>query len=158
MKTCILYHSESGTTKSFALKIQKQLELKGHSVDCVQLQSKAPIQRKSVRDQQQIEFIALPDPANYELMIFGGPVWAFGPSPAIVQAIRQLKPTGKKCACFVTMGLPFRWMGGKAAISYMERVVKKSAASSIASTIYSRFNKDPDAKMNDLAGKFVADL
>ncbi|MCK9557818.1 MAG: hypothetical protein PHO85_04050 [Candidatus Cloacimonetes bacterium] len=46
-------------------------------------------------------------------MMFGGHVWAFGPSPVIIAAITQLDHLqGKQCFSFVTMGLRCRWMGG----------------------------------------------
>jgi flavodoxin len=142
MTICVLYHSETGITKSFAAAIQKQLEQKGHKVVNHQLKSLAPIKQASVRDKQEISFEALPNPAEFDALLFGGPVWAFGPSPAIVAAIRQMVLKGKNCAGFATMGFPFGWMGGNAALRYMERELRTKGAQIIPGAICTRATKD----------------
>ncbi|MDD4806417.1 MAG: flavodoxin family protein, partial [Candidatus Cloacimonetes bacterium] len=86
MDTAIIYHSETGNTERFANSLAEALKQKGHSVTGIKLQTSAPVKQASVRDKQEISFTNLPDLSAYDLLIFGGPVWAFGPSPVIIAA------------------------------------------------------------------------
>lgn len=142
MNICLIYHSDTGNTKSFAEAIQNALEQKGHQVTNTHLQSLAPIKKASVREHQDISFRNLPKADDYDAILFGGPVWAFGPSPAIIAAIRQMTLKGKKCACFATMGFPYHWMGGNGAIRYMERELGKKGALVLPGRICSRATRD----------------
>ncbi|MCB5253401.1 MAG: flavodoxin [Candidatus Cloacimonadaceae bacterium] len=122
MKVLIVYHSESGNTKAFAEGICGKLTALGHAVDSVQLETTAPVKKASVREDQTIDFVNLPDPQGYDALLFGGPVWAFGPSPVIVHAIRKMgKLTGKTCLPFATMGFFLECLGGGSTIRYMQR-------------------------------------
>lgn len=118
MKILIVYHSESGHTKAFAEGISGKLTALGHAVNSIQLETAAPVKLAPLRVKQDIAFVNLPDPGAYDALLFGGPVWAWGPSPVIIKAIHKMgKLTGKTCLPFATMG----FTGGKAAIRYMSR-------------------------------------
>ena len=159
MKICILYHSQSGVTESFANVLQEVLQKAGHSVACLKLATLNPVKQASVRDKQEIKITNLPDPEAYDMIMFGGPVWAFGPSPVIVAAIKQMEHLqGKKCCSFVTMGFPFRWMGGNAAIGYMARELRAKGAIPQASAICTRFSKDLKVSMQSRAKELISQL
>lgn len=122
MKIAILVHSKSGNTRKFADSLFEILSADGHNVNLTQLETTAPVKQGSVRDKQEISFSNLPDITDAEAVLFGGPVWAFGPSPVIVAAIRQLgNLKGKSTISFATMGFPIKGLGGKAAIRFMDR-------------------------------------
>jgi len=118
VKILIVYHSESGHTKAFAEGILGKLTALGHIVNSIRLETAAPVKMKSVRESQTIDIVNLPDPQDYDALLFGGPVWAWGPSPVIIKAMHKMgKLTGKTCLPFATMG----FTGGKAALRYMSR-------------------------------------
>lgn len=158
MNICILFHSETGTTKAFANAVQKELEQIGHRVVSQQLVSKAPVKKTSVREAQQIAFEALPDPAEHDVLLFGGPVWAFGPSPAIVAAIRQMGLSHKTCAAFASMGFPFTWMGGSSALKYMERELRTKGATVRVGSVCNGRTKNNPQELQSLAAKLASEF
>lgn len=120
MKSIIIVHSSSGTTLEFAEQISATLKEKKYPVELVHLQTDPVIKSGSVRHTAPFKFINLPDIKDYELILLGGPVWAFSASPIAITALEKLgKLSGKKILPFVTMGFPFPWMGGNKAISMM---------------------------------------
>jgi len=129
MKILILFHSETGNTKAFAQGIQGKLTGLGHSIFTVQLETKAEVKKASFRDKQEIEFTNLPDPQDYDVVLFGGPVWAFGPSPVIMAAISQMGDlSGKICLRFATMAFFCRFLGGSAALKHMRKALEAKGA------------------------------
>jgi len=138
MKTLILYHSQSGNTKAFAEGVFDKLTALGHEVNCIELLTANPVKQRSVRDHQEIDFVNLPDPEDYEMLLFGGPVWAFGPSPVIVAAIRKMKG-----------------MGGTAALRYMSRELATKGAKVLPGAICKRMLHDPAAEIEKNAAKIA---
>lgn len=156
MTVLILYHSQSGNTKSFAEGIQGKLTALGHQTDCIQLQTASPVKHKSVREQQDIEITNLPDPQAYDMLLFGGPVWAFGPSPVIVEAIRKMDSlAGKTCLPFASMGLFCEKMGGTATLRYMSRELATKGAKVLPGAICKRMFHDPAAQIEKNSAKIV---
>jgi flavodoxin len=116
MKTVILVHSQSGTTLQFAKHIATQLKEKKHDVELIHLQTDPVIKIGSVSKNAPFKFTNLPDIKGYELILLGGPVWAFSASPVAIAALEKLENLSKKKFLpFVTMGFPFPGMGGKKA-------------------------------------------
>lgn len=122
MKIAIVVHSLSGNTRKFADCLFNRLTTDGHIVNLTQLETTVPIKGGTARQKMDISFTNLPNVADAELILFGGPVWAFGPSPVIIAAIKQMgNLRGKTVIPFACMGFPLKGMGGKAAISWMSR-------------------------------------
>jgi flavodoxin len=110
MKICIIYHSETGNTRHIAQHIASAT-VDSHLVevtDCVQrsaltrflMQCKAAMSE----DTTKIEPSHL-DVKGYDLLVFGSPVWAFKPTPAIhtiIDAITSCE--NKRAVAFVTCG------------------------------------------------------
>jgi multimeric flavodoxin WrbA len=60
------------------------------------------VQKARFEDKNEIE-PAVIDVSDFDLLIFGSPVWAFKPTPAIHTAIESLKGcNGKKAVAFST--------------------------------------------------------
>ena len=110
MSVCIIYHSESGNTRHIAQHIASAIpdtriievtDKAEHSrVTRFLMQCKAAMSE----DTTTIEpaQIAVGD---YDLIVFGSPVWAFKPTPAIHAAIQALTGCEKKRAiAFATHG------------------------------------------------------
>ena len=97
MEIALIYHSQTGNTERFANALADALMLAGHTVNSIKLQTVNPVKQAHVKSHQDIAFTNLPDPAAFDLILFGGPVWAFGPSPVIIAAISEMGTlSGKK--------------------------------------------------------------
>lgn len=156
MNICILYHSQTGITETFAKVIEESLRLAGHMVETIKLSTKNPVKQSSIRDKQVIEITNLPKSQSYDIMLFGGPVWAFGPSPVIVTAIQTYAHLrDMKCIPFVTMGFPFQCLGGNAAIRYMSRELRTKGAQVMPGFICTRAHKDIQASMRKLSEEIL---
>jgi flavodoxin len=109
MKICIIYHSETGNTRHVAQHIASACDGK-----LIEVLDKAGYNRltrflvwcKKARGEEMtpIEPVSI-DVSGYDQLVFGSPVWAFKPTPAIHAAIEALKGCeGKRATAFCTHG------------------------------------------------------
>jgi flavodoxin len=109
MKICIIYHSESGNTRHVAQHLASECD--GKLIDITDTTRYNRLTRflvwcKMARGEEKV--IVEPssiDVSGFDQLIFGSPVWAFKPTPAIHAAIDSLKGCeGKKATAFCTHG------------------------------------------------------
>nr|WP_320162497.1 NAD(P)H-dependent oxidoreductase [uncultured Methanoregula sp.] len=109
MKICIIYHSETGNTRHVAQHLASACD--GHLIEVSDRASYMKLTRflvwcKMARGEEKttIEPQSI-DVSGYDQLVFGSPVWAFKPTPAIHAAIDALKGCeGKKATAFCTHG------------------------------------------------------
>ena len=125
MKIGIFVHSQSGNTAKLGLAVTHTLREKGHDVSIELLR---PIGKVHPRV-RHVEFRNMPEPEEYDTVLFGGPIWAFSASPVLVSLLRQL-PTlkGKKALCFTTSGFPTAISGAKRAIARLSELCENLGA------------------------------
>lgn len=125
MKIGLIIHSQSGHTYSVAQTLQKKLTAVGHSVIIERLN---PI-GDAHPGVKNLQLASIPDTAPYDALVFAAPVWAFTLSPVLTTYLNRVSSLkGKKIACFVTMGLPFPWMGGTRAIARIKSICESKGA------------------------------
>jgi flavodoxin len=109
MKICIIYHSETGNTRHVAQHIASACDGKLIEVSDKVSHNRLTrflVQCKMARGEEK----TLVEPASIDVsscdqLVFGSPVWAFKPTPAIHAAIDALKGCeGKKATAFCTHG------------------------------------------------------
>ncbi len=111
------------------MRLADALMQTGHTVNSVGLETEKPVIKARAATTQDISFLDLPDAGDYDLVLLGGPVWAFGPSPVIMAAIAQIQGLlGKQALPFATMGFPFKCLGGNAALKSMSRELATKGA------------------------------
>jgi len=109
MKICIIYHSETGNTRHVAQHIASACDGK-----LIEVSDTAGYNRltrflvwcKKARGEETttIEPASI-DVSGYDQLVFGSPVWAFKPTPAIHAAIDALNGCeGKRATAFCTHG------------------------------------------------------
>ena len=111
MRACIIYFSLTGNTHQLAQIISQELEHKNFDVDLVRLepidgartfagQGMTALQRKRVNI-GDVNF----DLSMYDIILFGSPVWAFSPAPALNTYLDKCRGLdGKKIVVFYTYG------------------------------------------------------
>ena len=155
MNIGIVVYSQTGHTGSVALKLKEKLAAKGHSVNIEKITPVGEVHPGA----KNIRFDKLPGINEYDALIFGAPVQAFALASAMSACIPQLPPFGgKKTACFVTMGLPFTWMGGKNAISKVEKLCggkgAKVCGTGIVRWIDAKREKETEALLENMSKLF----
>jgi NAD(P)H dehydrogenase (quinone) len=114
MKIGIFVHSQSGNTAKLGLAVTHALREKGHevSVELLRPFGKVSLWSRNVR------FRTMPEPDEFDILLLGGPNWAFGSSPVIVSLLRQLETLkGKKTLFFITSLLPDSLSGAQRGIA-----------------------------------------
>ena len=109
MKICIIYHSETGNTRHVAQHLASACD--GKLIDITDRGSYNSLTRFLVwckmsmgEEKTAIEPSSI-DVSEFDQLIFGSPVWAFKPTPAIHAAIDSLKGCeGKRATAFCTHG------------------------------------------------------
>jgi flavodoxin len=107
MKTAVVFYSYDGNCTFVAEQVRTRL-----NADLVRLETRDTKRRggfaKYFWGGSQVFMRAKPalkpyefDPAAYELIIIGGPVWAGAPAPPLQTFLSETKISGKKIALFV---------------------------------------------------------
>lgn len=152
MKTLIVYYSYSGNTDRVAklytdllktkgeatlLRLKPRDEIHGFAAQC-----RAAFTGRSAQLDEKIQF----DVSPYDLVIFGSPVWAFAPVPAMNTYLAKVNGLhGKKTAILLTSG---SGLGVKKCFRHIRRILESKGASQIDEI------NIPDRKQGDEA--FIA--
>lgn len=159
MKIAVIYHSQSGHTEIFAQALTAALIQAGHTVESAKLDTAKPVKMISVREHQEISLSNMPALDSFDVILWGGPVWAFGPSPVIIAAIRaQSSLAGKRVIPFATMGSPLKCMGGNAALKYMSRELAITGAKVLPGQVCSHMFINLDWETEQATAKILASL
>lgn len=122
MNIQIIVHSQTGNS----LHVANMLKLNLESDTAVVAMTHIQADDEKIMDPDQIKITALPDLKQADVLIIGGPVRGFGPSPAVKKAIRSLGSLkGKKVVLYVTEFFPFDFMGGKQTINAMTKMIEQ---------------------------------
>ena len=109
----------------FALRLQEKLSAAGHNSVIEQLRIVGEFKPGS----QNIQFQSLPEIEQYDAIVFGSPVQAFGLSPVMKTYLTQTcSLKNKKVGCLITQFFPFPWMGGNRAVEQMRSLCTASGA------------------------------
>ncbi|MEJ5307160.1 MAG: flavodoxin family protein [candidate division WOR-3 bacterium] len=123
MKILIVYYSLSGITKKVVEIFKEKLE-KNNSVEVFELQTEPKLSEKNIKSEFKI--VSYPSIEKFDLIIVGGPVWAFGINYPVLTFLKGLKNIQEKnFILFVTMAFPFSWMGGNRAIKIMKKIIEE---------------------------------
>lgn len=153
MKIGIVIHSQSGHTAQIAKFLGNAFTGKGHEVDISLLRTSGKVTPRS----SSFELKSIPDVTDCDLILLGGPVWAFSASPVILRFINSLgRLTGKNVLCFVTKGLPFLWTGGTQALSKMNEELALSDATILDGEIMHLIGMPKEEKVKPVIEGIVA--
>lgn len=152
MNIQIIVHSKTGTTFRLGEIISDKLMQDGHTVNLTTLQTAEPVEMNP-RTKQQYKFTNLPKVGNADVVLFGGPVWAFRPSPVICAAMQQLgvQYKGKKVIPFITQGFPFAWMTGKGSLNSLARIAGTQGAKLLPGAVLTGRAKGKTERMEAIA-------
>ena len=131
MKTLVVYHTRTGHTKKLAEEIAKKL---GADIEeIVDAKNRKGIigwilaGRDATKQRMASIAPAQHDPAQYDLVAVGTPIWAWTMTPAIRTYLTRHKASLKKVAFFCTMG----GSGGAKAFSFMEELCGQKPAAAL---------------------------
>ena len=109
-KMLVLYYSETGTTKTVALEIQKQTNADIESIDCVEPYS-GNFQETIQRGQKEMQSGQMPalkplksKIADYDIIFLGYPIWFGTYANPIATLVKENDFDGKKVVPFCTFG------------------------------------------------------
>lgn len=115
----IIVYSETGNTLAIAQRAAETLTAAGHTVEIRQI----TIEKQEKAD-AQVKLRDVPSTDGFDLLIFGAPVQAFSLCRAMTLYLKQLKSVqGVPVGCYVSQGLPKKWMGGNRAYNTMRKLL-----------------------------------
>ena len=132
MKTLVVYYSRTGFTKKLAHALA--VKLQAETEELVDNTSRKGIMgwikggRDAVKKFMTVISPAQKDPAQYDLVVVGSPVWAGSMAPALRTYLTQQKSKIKKSACFCTMG----GSGGQGLFSQVEEILEQKPSATLA--------------------------
>lgn len=121
----IIYYSVTGTTEEFASRIANGLIKEKHHVELIKIKTDVTVSGPG----QSFKVLNELDCSKFDFILFGCPVWAFSTCPVLIETIKKSKGlSSKKVIPFVTMGFPFRFLGGTQAIRQIEKTARERGA------------------------------
>ena len=123
MRILVVFYSRTGFTKKLALSLAAKLQ--ADTEELVDTTSRKGIMgwlkggRDAVKKFMTVISPAQKDPAQYDLVVVGSPVWAGSMAPALRTYLTQQKSKLKKFGCFCTMG----GSGGQRLFSQVEEIL-----------------------------------
>jgi flavodoxin len=150
MKTCYIYHSETGNTRRIVDRCLAAAG--GDRIEVHDLQHYNRISKFLVGGRRAMKGLSDPieppdiDVSGYDLMVIGSPVWGGRPTPAINAAIQALKGCeGKRSILVVTCG----GSPGES-LSLMKKGLEGRGVNITASVSFTRRDLRNEGRVNDL--------
>lgn len=118
MNIQLIVHSQTGNTLFVANALKSAVESINPDITLTHVEAN----NEREMNLSKVAISSIPDCTEADLIVLGGPVRGASPSPAILKTISSLGSLeGKKCVVFTTEFFPFDWMGGKRAVTMMEK-------------------------------------
>lgn len=151
MNIQLLVHSQTGNTLSVANALKAAVEPINPNITLTHIEA----DNEREMNISKISITELPDCSDADLIVLGGPVRGGSPSPAILKTIETLGSIqGKKCIIFTTEFFPYDWMGGRRAISRMEKELTARGALVTNHAIIHWKRKDRVKQIDDFISTF----
>lgn len=125
MNIQLIVHSQTGNTLFVANALKSAVESINPDITLTHVEAN----NEREMNVAKIAISKLPDCSEADLIVLGGPVRGANASPAIMKAIDNLGVIqGKKCVVFTTEFFPYDWMGGRRAVTKMEKELTSRGA------------------------------
>lgn len=143
MKVAIVICSHTGNTRKLGDMVSDKLMEAGHQVNLTQLVSDPPLDQRKTTAANQIRITNLPDLNSADIVLIGGPVWAFRPYPLLLKAMADLAPQfkGKKVLPFVTHSFPWAWLTGNSSLNTLRKLAGTTGATVLPGVVLSGASK-----------------
>lgn len=152
MKIGIIVYSQTGNTKSVALKVQEKLLAAGHTVNMEEIKVTGDYNPGT----KDIPFkTPVPDAGQYDALVIAAPVQAFSLCAVMKGYLAQCTSLqNKKAALLTTQAFPFPWLGGNRAIRQMKRLCESKGALVCETGIVNWGNKERENMITDVVDRF----
>lgn len=141
MKIGIIVHSVTNNTLRFAENIKTALSKNDFSIELIHIKTDIPIEGGTAGHMPEYKILNLPDCSQYDIVLFGGPVWAFSANPVIMRCIEESNIENKHIIPFVTMMFAFPFLGGGNAMRMMKRMILQKQGISLKGSILCRMGR-----------------
>ena len=153
MKIGIIVYSKTGHTYEAAEKIASELTATGHEAVLERI-----LAEKAAKP-GTYTFEYTPNLDDYDLLIFGSPVWAFSLCDAMSSYFADASGiSGKMVFCFVTMGMICPFFGGTHAIRRMKKLIEKKGGRVAETAIIGWNSKKRETQIDDMAARFSREI
>jgi len=150
MNIGMIIYSQTGNTLSVAMKLKEKLAAAGHAVTLEQVKVIGEA-RPGMKD---IRFETLPDPGQYDVLVFGSWVLGFSLTPAMNSYLKQIATLqGKRVACLITHYFPLAWMGGNRASGQMKSICESKGATVIGSGVVNWSNSRREQEIAEVVDR-----
>uniref|UniRef100_A0A7C3J565 Flavodoxin-like domain-containing protein n=1 Tax=candidate division WOR-3 bacterium TaxID=2052148 RepID=A0A7C3J565_UNCW3 len=154
MNILIVYYSLTNVTKN-VVEIFKENLSKKHSVSLFELKTEPEFKNNNIK--KDFKIVGLPDIKGFDIVLVGGPVWAFGADFPILKFLESVENVkGKEFILFVTMAFPFKWMGGSRALSMMEKFLKEKDGKVLQKFCINRMFKNVEKEAKKISENIIS--
>lgn len=160
MNVQLVICSHSGNTQKLGELVKAKLTESGHRVDLTRLACDPPLDQSKPTEAKNIRITNLPDVASADIVLIGGPVWAFRPYPLLLKAMADLSPQlrGKRVMPFVTHSFPWAWLTGNSSLKTLRELASRAGAQVLPGVVLSGASSPKTAKYEEAANRICAQV
>lgn len=139
MKIGIILYSQTGNTRSVALKLKEKLTGFGHKAAIEEIKASGTGHGPSA-----VHLTSIPDASLFDALVLAAPVQAFTLTMVMKSYCNHLPSlNGTKVAFLLTQFFPFRWMGGTRALRVLKGHAERLGAVALGGEVvnWSRKNR-----------------
>ena len=155
MNIGIIVYSQTGNTLAVAEKMKETCIAAGHTAEIGRITVEEPEKADAA-----VKLSHIPAVKGYDALILGAPVQAFSLCRQMTAYLKQMQSVkGIPVACYITQGLPKKWMGGNRAYKTMRSLCMKKGADPMRIGHVNWRSDERDAQVADAVSaalKFVA--
>ena len=131
MKIGLIVYSQTGHTREVASKIDEAMKAKGLQTTYESIEVEG-----GGKQGEKVTFMASPDAAAYDAILFAAPVQAFNLCQVMKTYLKDVAVLeNKKIALLTTEQFPFPWLGGNNAIKQMRKACASKGGEVLASAV-----------------------
>ena len=124
MNIGIIVYSQTGNTLAVAEKMKETCIAAGHTAEIGRVIAEEPEKAEAA-----VKLVSIPAVQGYDAVILGAPVQAFSLCRQMTAYLKQMQSLkGIPVACYLTQGLPKKWMGGNRAYKTMRSLCMRKGA------------------------------
>ena len=145
MNLAIILYSGTGNTRSVAERLAEKVRSRSHHAEIREI----IVTGDPGKGIGKFQLAQTPSTADADIVVLAAPVMAFSLSPVMKAYINQLELLSQPVLVVITQHLPRPWMGGRQALGWMKRALKRKGGSVADAMIVNWTNKAREKQIEE---------
>lgn len=152
MKMAIILYSGTGNTRGVAERLATKVRARGDQAEIREI----TVTGDPGKGADAFQLASTPSTDDADVVVLASPVMAFSLSPVMKAYLDQAKPPQRPVRVVITQHFPRSWMGGRQALGWMTRALKRNGTSVAEAMIVNWTSKAREKQIEDGTDRLAA--